>query len=36
MVKGDWKVEDGAPIGVDLGELRYEHGQAAKAFLEAI
>ncbi|MCX5496832.1 8-oxoguanine deaminase [Kaistia dalseonensis] len=36
MVKGDWKVEDGAPIGVDLGQLRYEHGQAAKKFLEAI
>ena len=25
MVKGEWRVEDGVPIGVDLGELRYEH-----------
>jgi len=36
MVKGDWKIEDGAPKGVDLAELRYEHGRVAKAFLESV
>jgi len=36
MVKGDWKIEDGAPPGMDLAELRYEHGRVAKAFLESV
>ncbi len=36
MVAGDWKVVDGTPVHVDLGKLRYEHGEAAKAFLEAL
>ena len=36
MVKGDWRIEDGVPPGVDLAELRYEHGRVAKKFLEAI
>lgn len=35
MIKGRWTVEDGVPVGMDIGRLRYEHGQAAKAFLEA-
>ena len=33
MIAGDWRVENGAPIGVDLARLRAEHGEAAKAFL---
>ena len=33
MIAGDWRVTDGAPIGVDLARLRAEHGEAAKAFL---
>ncbi|MBN9058043.1 MAG: amidohydrolase family protein, partial [Rhizobiales bacterium] len=36
MVKGDWRVEDGVPVGMDLAKLRYEHGEAAKAFLESL
>jgi 8-oxoguanine deaminase len=36
MVKGEWRVEDGTPTGVDLGELRDAHGKAAKQFLEAL
>ena len=36
MIKGKWVVEDGMPVGVDLGRLRAEHGLAAKAFLEQV
>ncbi|HZP19405.1 MAG TPA: 8-oxoguanine deaminase [Bauldia sp.] len=36
MVKGEWKVEDGMPTGIDVARLRHEHGAAAKAFLEAL
>ena len=36
MVKGDWKVEGGMPVGVDVAKLRTEHGAAAKAFLAAL
>jgi len=36
MIAGDWKVEDGRPTGIDVAELRYEHGRVAKAFLEAL
>jgi 8-oxoguanine deaminase len=36
MVKGDWWVLDGTPVGVDVAELRRQHGEAAKAFLAAI
>ncbi|WP_181701447.1 8-oxoguanine deaminase [Chthonobacter albigriseus] len=36
MVKGDWKVVDGMPTGVDVARLRYEHGQAARRFLEPL
>jgi 8-oxoguanine deaminase len=36
MVKGEWRVEDGMPKGVDVAKLRREHGAAAKAFLEAL
>lgn len=34
MVAGDWRVVDGMPIGIDVAKLRYEHGEAAKAFLD--
>ena len=33
MVKGEWRVEDGLPAGVDVARLRAEHGAAAKPFL---
>ena len=36
MVQGEWRVEDGMPVGVDVAKLRYEHGAASKAFLEAL
>jgi 8-oxoguanine deaminase len=36
MVGGQWRVEDGQPIGIDVARLRREHGAAAKAFLEAL
>ena len=32
MIGGVWRVEDGAPIGVDLGALRAEHALAARRF----
>lgn len=35
MVKGEWRVEYGAPVGLDLDRLRHEHGRAALAFLSA-
>ncbi len=34
MVAGAWRVVDGMPVGVDVGRLRHEHGEAARAFLE--
>ncbi len=36
MVKGEWRVIDALPVGVDLARLRREHGEAAKVFLQAI
>jgi len=36
MVKGEWKVADALPLGVDVAKLRRDHGAAAKAFLEAL
>jgi 8-oxoguanine deaminase len=36
MVKGDWRVIDGLPVGVDVARLRAEHGAAAKRFLETL
>jgi 8-oxoguanine deaminase len=36
MVRGEWRVIDGAPIGVDVARLRHEHHAAARPFLEAI
>jgi len=36
MVKGAWRLVDGAPLGVDVARLRYEHGMAARRFLETV
>ena len=36
MIAGNWKVEDGMPVGVDVERLRAEHGAAAKRFLEGL
>ena len=36
MIKGEWKIVDGLPLGVDLGTLREQHGRAARAFLESV
>ena len=36
MVKGRWLVIDGNPLGIDVAKLRFEHGQAAKQFAEAM
>jgi 8-oxoguanine deaminase len=36
MVRGEWRVEEGNPVGVDVARLRREHGDAAKAFLAAL
>jgi 8-oxoguanine deaminase len=33
MVKGAWRVIDGAPLGIDVARLRREHGAAAARFL---
>ncbi len=36
MVAGEWKIEEGLPTGFDIGELRHQHGEAAKRFLETL
>lgn len=36
MVAGTWQVEDTQPVKMDVAKLRFEHGEAAKAFLETI
>ena len=33
MVRGEWLVEDGMPLGVDVARLRREHGDAAAEFV---
>ena len=35
MIAGKWTVEDGMPVGIDIGKLRHEHGAVAKLFAEA-
>jgi 8-oxoguanine deaminase len=32
MVAGDWRVADGAPVGIDLAQLMAHHREAARAF----
>ena len=34
MVQGRWTVTDGAPVGMDMAQLRYQHGEAARALLQ--
>jgi 8-oxoguanine deaminase len=34
MVKGEWRLVDGVPLGVDVARLRAEHGKAAESFLQ--
>jgi len=36
MIGGTWQVEDGAPKGVDVEQLIFEHSRASKAFREAL
>jgi 8-oxoguanine deaminase len=36
MVAGGWKVVDGQPVGVDVAQLRHEHGAAARRFLHGL
>ena len=36
MIKGEWRLVDGVPPGVDLARLRAQHGEAAKRFLEKL
>jgi len=36
MIQGRWTVTDGLPVGIDIAQLRYEHGMAARALLETI
>jgi 8-oxoguanine deaminase len=36
MIGGQWRVVDGAPIGVDVARLRHEHGEAARRFLQSV
>ena len=35
MIGGQWRVVDGAPIGVDVERLRSEHGAAARRYLDS-
>ncbi len=34
MVRGEWRVVDGMPTGIDVMRLRAEHGAAARKFVE--
>ena len=36
MLAGKWLVEDCNPVNMDVAQLRHDHGEAAKAFLEAL
>jgi 8-oxoguanine deaminase len=36
MIKGEWRVIEGYPVGVDVARLRHEHGLAARRFLESV
>jgi 8-oxoguanine deaminase len=33
MIGGEWRVVDGMPLGIDIHQLRAQHGRAAEAFL---
>lgn len=34
MIKGEWRLVGGMPLGVDVARLRAEHGEAARVFCE--
>ena len=36
MLAGKWLVEDCNPVNMDVAQLRHDHGEAAKVFLEAL
>lgn len=36
MIRGQWTVQDGQPIGIDVAQLRRDHGEVAKLFLADI
>ncbi len=36
MIKGQWTVKDAQPIGIDVAQLRRDHGEAAKLFLAGL
>lgn len=36
MIRGSWTVKDGNPVGIDVSQLRHDHGAVAKLFLESI
>ena len=36
MIRGSWTVKDANPVGIDVGQLRHDHGAVAKLFLEAL
>lgn len=36
MIRGEWTVEAGNPVSMDVERLRHEHGSAALAFLQSL
>ena len=36
MIRGSWTVKDANPVGIDVAQLRHDHGAVAKLFLEAL
>ena len=36
MIRGSWTVKDADPVGIDVAQLRHDHGAVAKLFLEAL
>ncbi len=36
MIRGSWTVKDGNPVGIDVRQLRHDHGAVAKLFLESL
>jgi 8-oxoguanine deaminase len=36
MIRGSWTIKDANPVGIDVAQLRHDHGAVAKLFLEAL
>ena len=36
MIGGQWRVENGQPVGIDVDKLRRDHGAAAKSFVSRL